>query len=204
VPRRSWPLPHRCTGRTFRRWSRLPRATARLAISCPEVPGPDRMRSPCGRARRRGTPTSTVGAGPLARARRRSRRGRGCCRGGARGGFPGPPHDALLAQARLKERRLRSPGAGWAPARRRGFGRVIASLSAGAYNPPANEGQGTPRRLFRPLRGPAPLAPSHHRQPPGARLGRAGPRPYLFAVWAAMVVVLIAAAARHRALEDDE
>jgi len=27
---------------------------------------------------------------------------------------------------------------------------------------------------------------------------------YLFAVWAAMVVVLIAAAARHRALEDDE
>jgi len=27
---------------------------------------------------------------------------------------------------------------------------------------------------------------------------------YLFAVWVAMVVVLIAAAARHRALEDDE
>jgi len=79
----------------------------------------------------------------------------------------------------------------------------IASLSAGAYNPPANEGRELLAACFV-SSGPAPLAPSHHRNRPVLVWGVPALVLYLFAVWAAMVVVLIAAAARHRALEDDE
>src|ERR1700693_3086703 len=156
------PLPHRplegdpVAGRSRRR--RPDGSPPALA----EVPGSDRRPRHAGKRDGGRRLPGGLGPGRLGRAAGLARRSRAGRRRGARGRLPGPPHEALPPQARLTGG---GPGGSLRPPR------------APPIIPPANEGQGTPRCLLPPLRGPAPLAPPHHRQPPGAHRGRAGSRP---------------------------